>query len=276
MEIEVHASPNFNQRKAAIDMLVLHYTGMETGQAALERMCDPAAEVSAHYMVWEDGRVFQLVPEEKRAWHAGVSTWQGDEDLNSRSIGIEIVNGGHDFPLPGGVLPPYPTAQIEALIDLVQGILARWDIPAHRIVGHSDIAPARKDDPGEHFPWDRLARAGVGLWPLTRSDNPLIPADVITTGQAGERLKAIPPSLRGAGLQRGSQKGAVGRMQAMLAIIGYNLPETGVYDAQTEAVVRAFQRRWVPDLVTGNADLETLRLIGLVSTLYKISYDNAP
>ncbi|MEO0548632.1 MAG: N-acetylmuramoyl-L-alanine amidase [Pseudomonadota bacterium] len=274
MQIESVPSPNFNQRKAAIDMLVLHYTGMETGDAALQRMCDPKAEVSAHYMIREDGRIVLLVPEEKRAWHAGVSKWQGDEDLNSRSIGIEIVNGGHEFPLAGNVLPPYPKAQIEALIELVQGILTRWDIPGHRIVGHSDIAPMRKDDPGEHFPWDRLARAGIGLWPLTISDNPLIPSDVMTTGRAGERLKSAPPSLRGAGLQRGSAKGAVGRMQAMLATIGYDLPESGVYDAQTEAVVQAFQRRWVPDLVTGNADLETLRLIGMVRMLYEASYAN--
>ena len=165
MEIIASPSPNFDDRKHKVDMLVLHYTGMDSGQAALDHMCNPAAKVSSHYMVWEDGRIDQLVAEDRRAWHAGVSTWQGDDDLNSRSIGIEIVNGGHDFPLPDGSLPPYPMAQIQALIELCQRILASHDIPDSRIVGHSDIAPARKQDPGEHFPWERLARAGIGLWP---------------------------------------------------------------------------------------------------------------
>ena len=130
MDITQTPSPNFNMRKHKLDMLVLHYTGMATGEEALERMCDPAAEVSAHYMVWEDGRITQLVDEDKRAWHAGVASWQGQQDLNSRSIGIEIVNGGHDFPLPDGGLPPYPRPQIHALLDLVHDILGRHDIPA--------------------------------------------------------------------------------------------------------------------------------------------------
>ncbi|MEQ8558505.1 MAG: N-acetylmuramoyl-L-alanine amidase [Henriciella sp.] len=162
-------SPNFDDRRYPVDMLVLHYTGMETGDAALERMCDPAASVSAHYMVREGGEIVQLVEEEKRAWHAGVSKWQGDEDLNSRSIGIEIVNGGHDWRLEDGRLPPYPNAQIDSVIELSRGIIERWNIPQTRIVGHSDIAPARKQDPGEHFPWARLAQSGVGLWPLAMS-----------------------------------------------------------------------------------------------------------
>lgn len=263
MKIEARPSPNFNDRKFPIDMLVLHYTGMETGQAALDRMCDAEAQVSAHYMIWEDGRVVQLVGEDKRAWHAGVSSWRGEEDLNSRSIGIEIVNGGHDWPLAGGVLPPYPTAQIEALIELCQGILERWDIPQTRILGHSDIAPARKDDPGEHFPWDRLARAGIGLWPLSISDNPAVPPDVVTTGRL---LKE--PQMIGRGLGPGDNKKAVGRMQGMLADIGYGLEPTGVYDEATVAVVRAFQRRWVQDRVTGQADLTTLQRIGFVHIYY--------
>ena len=122
MKVDPSPSPNFNERKFPVDMLVLHYTGMASGAAALERMCDPKAEVSAHYMVWEGGLISQLVSEDKRAWHAGVSAWQGDDDLNSRSIGIEIVNGGHDVPLPDGTLPPYPDAQIAAVIPLCQGI----------------------------------------------------------------------------------------------------------------------------------------------------------
>lgn len=164
--ITYQPSPNFDDRRYPVDMLVLHYTGMQTGDAALERMCDPQASVSAHYMVREDGGVVQLVDEDKRAWHAGVSKWQGDEDLNSRSIGIEIVNGGHDWRLEDGRLPPYPDAQIEAVSALSLAIIKRWNIPQTRIVGHSDIAPVRKQDPGEHFPWAKLASEGVGLWPL--------------------------------------------------------------------------------------------------------------
>lgn len=165
MKINRLFSPNFNDRQFPLDMLVLHYTGMETGDAAIERLCDKEAGVSAHYVVRETGEILQLVDEDKRAWHAGVSSWQGDEDLNSRSIGIEIVNGGHDWPASDGSLPDYPDAQIEAVIALSKAIIARWNIPADRIVGHSDIAPARKADPGEHFPWQRLAEAGIGLWP---------------------------------------------------------------------------------------------------------------
>ena len=164
-------------------MLVFHYTGMETGQAAIDRMCDPAAEVSAHYMVWEDGRVSQLVAEDKRAWHAGVSIWRGDSDLNSRSIGIEIVNGGHDWPLPNGLLQPYPDVQIAAVIDLGKSIMTRWSIPQTRVVAHSDIAPTRKPDPGEHFPWQRLAEAGIGLWPLDAAgmtEGKVDPANALT------------------------------------------------------------------------------------------------
>ena len=253
MKVEAHPSPNFNERKHPVDMLVFHYTGMETGQQALDRMCDPEAEVSAHYMIWEDGQVVQLVGEDKRAWHAGVSSWKGQDDLNSRSIGIEIVNGGHDWPLPGDVLPPYPAPQIDALVQLTLGILDRWDIPQTRIVGHSDIAPARKDDPGEHFPWAQLARHGIGLWP----------ASLIDTAET-----ANGPNLMGRGLGPGDDKQAISRMQTMLAGIGYTLDATGTYDAATEAVVRAFQRRWLQDQVTGLADLRTLRMLGLVQPLY--------
>jgi len=257
MKIEAYPSPNFNDRKHPIDMLVFHYTGMETGQQALDRMCDPAAEVSAHYMVWEDGRVVQLVGEDKRAWHAGVSSWQGDDDLNSRSIGIEIVNGGHDWPLADDVLPPYPEVQIEAVIDLSQGIQERWSIPFNRIVGHSDIAPRRKPDPGEHFPWDRLARAGIGLWP-----QPLMNDQGVETAE---------PHLIGRGLGRGDTIEAVKRMQGTLAEIGYTLNPSGRYDEPTEAVVQAFQRRFVQDQVTGQADLRTLHMIELVQALFVVT-----
>jgi len=160
-------SPNHDDRgDAAIDMLVLHYTGMKTGPAALERLCDPASKVSAHYTVDEDGTVYAHVPEALRAWHAGVSFWAGETDINSRSIGIELINPGHDYGYRD-----FPDAQIEALITLCRGILLRHPIPSARVLGHSDVAPARKEDPGERFPWERLARAGIGLWPVSRDAN---------------------------------------------------------------------------------------------------------
>lgn len=155
-------SPNFNGRPegAPIDMLVIHYTGMPETNDALDRLCDPAAEVSAHYLIDEDGAVHVLVPEERRAWHAGVSFWRGATDINGRSIGIELSNPGHDFGYR-----PFPEAQMAALIGLAGDIVTRHSIPARNVVGHSDIAPRRKIDPGELFDWRRLAAAGVGLWP---------------------------------------------------------------------------------------------------------------
>jgi N-acetylmuramoyl-L-alanine amidase len=154
-------SPNHDDRGgASVDMLVLHYTGMPTAQAALERLCDPAAKVSAHYTLDEDGTVYAHVPESRRAWHAGVSHWAGATDINARSIGIEIVNPGHAFGYRA-----FPPEQIAALTTLCHGILLRHPIPSARVLGHSDVAPARKEDPGELFPWARLANAGIGLWP---------------------------------------------------------------------------------------------------------------
>ncbi len=227
MRVNAAPSPNFNDRDQSVDMLVLHYTGMETGQAALERMSDPAAEVSAHYMVWEDGTISQLVGEDKRAWHAGIAHWQGDSNINSRSIGVEIVNGGHDWPQKDGTLPPFPEAQIEAVIELCQGILGRWTIPHSRIVGHSDIAPTRKADPGEHFPWKRLAEAGIGLWPKEAGDEGADPDD----------------------------------FELLLSNIGYDMSVPG-------AAVKAFQRRFRPERVTGDAGETTLGLISAVHRLY--------
>ena len=157
-------SPNHDDRgNAAIDMLVLHYTGMKTAQAALERLCDPAAKVSSHYTIDEDGTVYVHVPEARRAWHAGVSSWAGATDINARSIGIELVNPGHEYGYRD-----FPDDQIAALITLCHGILLRHPIPSARVLAHSDVAPARKEDPGERFPWERLARAGIGLWPVSR------------------------------------------------------------------------------------------------------------
>lgn len=159
-----HPSPNFGPRvgNGPIDMLVLHYTELETTQVSLERLCDPAAEVSAHYLIDEDGQVFRLVDEQHRAWHAGLSYWRGITDVNSRSIGVELQNRGHD-----GGLPEFAEPQIHSLIDLCAGILERHPIPPVGILGHSDIAPDRKKDPGEKFPWQRLANAGIGVFPST-------------------------------------------------------------------------------------------------------------
>ena len=233
-------SPNFNERLHPLDMLVLHYTGMKDGPSALARMRDPVSQVSAHYMVEEDGSVFALVAEDKRAWQAGRSCWRGEEDLNSRSIGVEVVNGGHEFGLP-----PYPDVQIDAVIALCRGILSRWPIPQNRIVAHSDIAPERKEDPGERFPWKRLAEAGVGLWPTLEDDAQLAPV----------------------GLRRGDRGPNVISLQHNLSIIGYRLDPSGRFDAPTEAVVRAFQRRWRPTSVTGHGDVATVLWVEAVAKL---------
>jgi N-acetylmuramoyl-L-alanine amidase len=152
-------SPNFAPRESRVDHLVLHYTGMKTAQAAIDLLCSPAAEVSAHYVVDEDGAITQLVHEHHRAWHAGISSWRGKSGLNDASIGIEIVNPGHEWGYRA-----FPEPQIQAVIGLCHGILSRHPIPAHNIVAHSDIAPNRKRDPGELFPWPRLAASGIGLW----------------------------------------------------------------------------------------------------------------
>ena len=234
-------SANFNERLHPLDMLVLHYTGMKDGPSALARMQeDKEPRVSAHYMVEEDGRVFALVPEDKRAWQAGRSWWRGDEDLNSRSIGIEIVNPGHEWGYR-----PFPEAQIAAVLELCQGILARWPIPQNRIVAHSDIAPDRKEDPGELFPWKRFAEAGIGLWPEPQRPEPWMMHGA-AMGDAGVTVE---------GLQRD------------LATIGYRINVTGVFDDATAAVVRAFQRRWRPMRVNGEGDVDTIVLANSVAAL---------
>jgi N-acetylmuramoyl-L-alanine amidase len=161
MQIRDRPSPNQDDRGgAAIDMLVLHYTGMASAEAALSRLCDPTAKVSAHYTIGEDGVVYAHVPEARRAWHAGLSFWAGVRNINACSIGVELVNPGHEYGYRA-----FPRAQIAALKNLCQGILSRHAIPAGRVLGHSDVAPARKEDPGELFAWEELADAGIGLWP---------------------------------------------------------------------------------------------------------------
>lgn len=161
-------SPNFGRRPAGskIDIIVLHYTGMQSAADALDRMCDPASEVSAHYMIDEDGAVYRLVAEELRSWHAGVSSWAGATDINDRSIGIELVNPGHEFGYR-----EFPDPQMAALANLAREIVGRHVIPAHRVLAHSDVAPTRKSDPGELFDWRRLAESGIGIW----SDEAAVP-----------------------------------------------------------------------------------------------------
>jgi N-acetylmuramoyl-L-alanine amidase len=228
-------SPNFDARKAPPDTLVLHYTGMQTGEAALARLRDPEAKVSSHYLVEEDGRVFRLVAEERRAWHAGVSFWKGRDDLNSASVGIEIVNPGHEFGYRA-----FPDSQIAAVIALVADIRGRWTLDDDRIIGHSDVAPDRKDDPGELFPWKRLAEAGHGLW-------------------------IEPPAAPGAPLGEGADGVGVFALQAGLTRLGYDCAPSGQFDAHTTAVVRAFQRHWVQTRFDGVADGDTrARLMGLL------------
>jgi len=163
-------SPNFGPRTAAVNILLLHYTGMPTAEMALERLTDPASQVSCHWLIDEDGTIHRLVAEDMRAWHAGKSYWAGERDINGRSIGIELVNPGHEWGYR-----PFPPAQMAALAELAAGILARHAIPATRVLAHSDVAPERKQDPGELFDWAWLARHGIGLWPAV--DAPARPVD---------------------------------------------------------------------------------------------------
>lgn len=228
---KVFPSPNHGERKDGRrpNLLVLHYTGMPDEGEALQWLCNPVSQVSAHYFVFSDGRVLQLVPEGRRAWHAGVSYWDGEADINSGSIGIEIANPGH----PGG-LPPFPDQQIEGVAALAQDIVTRWRIPATGVLAHSDVAPGRKLDPGEAFPWRRLHAAGVGHW---------VPPASIQDGRF---------------FARGDQGMPIEALQAMLGMYGYGLKITGVFDENTEKVVAAFQRHFRPERVDGVADASTI------------------
>jgi N-acetylmuramoyl-L-alanine amidase len=231
--IEDRASPNHSERmEEPVDILLLHYTGMPDDEQALAWLCYPKSKVSSHYFVHKDGRVTSLVPEERRAWHAGEARWGTSTDINSRSIGIEIANGGH----PGG-LPEYPDAQIEALITLCGGIVGRHPIPPHRVLAHSDVSPGRKLDPGERFPWSRLAAAGVGHF--------------------------VEPAPIGDGrfFQKGDRGAPIEALQAMLALYGYGIEVTGDFDQRTEDVVAAFQRHFRQSRVDGIADRSTVETL---------------
>jgi N-acetylmuramoyl-L-alanine amidase len=228
-------SPNFDARTAPPDMIVMHYTGMKTGEEALARLRDPEARVSSHYLVEEDGRVFSLVAEERRAWHAGRGSWRGETNCNAVSIGIEIVNPGHEFGYR-----PFPEAQIAAVTALTSEIRGRWQVPDNRIIGHSDLAPARKQDPGELFPWKRLAEAGHGLW----AEADPAPGEPLAEGDEGVGVFAL---------------------QAGLTRLGYDCAPSGKFDQNTREVVMAFQRHWVQSRFDGVADgLTRARLMAVI------------
>lgn len=231
-------SPNFGDRRGvdAPDMIILHYTGMPTEQGAIDWLCAAESEVSSHYVVNMDGAIYQLVPERLRAWHAGKSHWKGESDINSRSVGIEIANPGHP------ALPDFPDRQIEAVTALCRDIASRWSIPSERVLAHSDVAPVRKIDPGERFPWSALHQNGVGHW---------VPPAPIAGGRFFQLGDAGPP---------------VEALQSMLALYGYGVPVSGEYCERTKGVVEAFQRHFRPEKVDGVADVSTLatlhRLLG--------------
>lgn len=227
----VRPSPNFGPRKdvSKPQFIILHYTGMENGEAAETMLLSENSQVSAHYVVREDGTVVQMVSETMRAWHAGESQWQSITDINSHSIGIEIVNCGDlkNF-------PEFPQAQIAALIELCKDIIGRYDIAARNVLGHSDIAPQRKTDPGQSFPWQTLFQNGIGHW---IAPTPIMGGPSITRGQSGMPVEAY---------------------QSMLAVYGYHLQLTAIYDAQTEWVTKAFQRHFRPQKIDGVADFSTI------------------
>jgi N-acetylmuramoyl-L-alanine amidase len=228
---DVSPSPNFDERKNGRppDMILLHYTGMQTGEAALQQLTKAASKVSSHYVVFENGRIVQCVPEDKRAWHAGESSWAGETDINSCSIGIEIANPGHEH----GYLD-FPKRQIAATTALCRSILTRNTVPPVRVLAHSDIAPARKQDPGERFPWRTLYDSGVGHWvrpaPINES------SVLVALGDSGEAVTAF---------------------QEMLAEYGYGIATSGIYDSATHAVVTAFQRHFRPERADGVCDEST-------------------
>jgi N-acetylmuramoyl-L-alanine amidase len=218
MDVIDAPSPNHDERPpgGAVDMLVLHYTGMRDGGAALARLRDPAARVSAHYLIEEDGRVFRLVDEDRRAWHAGISCWAGERDINGVSIGIELVNPGHEFGYRA-----FPDAQMAALAELCRGLLERHPVPPARIVGHADVAPARKQDPGELFDWAALAAAGIGLWPMAVDEY-----------------------------------APVANVPHALSSFGYDVAGAGL-----SACAVAFQRHWRPARIDGAFDTECRHIL---------------
>lgn len=239
---DIRVSPNFGPRRQGRkpSILLLHYTGMESGKAAEDWLCNPSSEVSCHYIVHEDGRIVQMIREAERAWHAGAGSWQGNPDINSASIGVEIVNPGHEIGYRD-----FPDVQINAVVDLCGSIVERHKILPEMVLAHSDTAPGRKVDPGEKFPWSRLHAAGVGHYV---EPEPMV--------EGGEQMS------------NGDSGEAVERLQSMLALYGYGLEITGAFDDRTKRVVEAFQRHFRPARVDGFADPSTvLTLRKLLQTL---------
>ncbi len=232
------ASPNHDSRPqdTRIDMLLLHYTGMETAADALRRLTDPEAKVSAHYVIDEDGTVIRMVEESRRAWHAGEAAWGGETDINSCSIGIELVNPGHEFGYR-----PYTEPQMTELEILAARLVSRYEIPPGRVLGHSDVAPTRKADPGELFDWERLAKAGVGIWPSEINDR----------AQWTE-------------LNLGDKGAGVAKLQADLSRFGYQVDVSGSYGGPTTVAVSAFQRHYRPGKIDGIADHNTRATLAAV------------
>ena len=232
----VRPSPNFNARRGGRDgeprkpdILLLHYTAMQSAREAIEWLASEESQVSCHYLVDENGIVTQLVPEAERAWHAGASFWKGETDINSASVGIEIANPGHDFGSP-----PFPGSQIMAVIRLCRDIIARHGIAPERVLAHSDVAPMRKRDPGEWFPWKTLHEKGVGHWV---EPAPVAGGRYFHPGDAGPPVEAL---------------------QTMLALYGYDCETDGTYGTKTAAAVTAFQRHFRPERVDGIADVSTI------------------
>ena len=228
---EVRPSPNHNERQggARPDIILLHYTGMRDPQAAINLLRTPASEASAHYVVLEDGYIIQLVAEERRAWHAGASSWAGETNVNSRSIGIEIANPGHDHGYPD-----FPKRQVAAVTALCRSILTRHKIRADRVLAHSDVAPARKQDPGEKFPWRVLAESRIGIWVKPA---PISQGQIYVLGETDPGIEAT---------------------QTLLADYGYGVTPNGYMDGTTRDAVAAFQRHFRPARVDGVLDTSTV------------------
>jgi N-acetylmuramoyl-L-alanine amidase len=230
----IRPSPNFGTRKdgKAISAIVLHYTGMVSGKAAEDWLCNDDSEVSSHYLVHEDGHIVQMVAEADRAWHAGKSYWKGEHDLNSISVGIEIVNPGHVLGYRA-----FPTRQINAVIRLCRGVILRHQIAPNMVLAHSDIAPGRKIDPGELFPWDRLAANGMGHYVEAQ---PIRGGRFFALGDKGQPVEAL---------------------QSMLALFGFDMPVNGVFDTLTQKNVTAFQRHHRREKIDGIADASTIKTL---------------
>ena len=228
-----YPSPNFNDRppNTKIDILVLHYTGMPTSLDALNHMCNPKSRVSSHYMVDMDGEIYQLVSEQNRAWHAGISCWRGNSNINDRSIGIELENPGHEFGYQR-----FPDKQIDSLIELAKEIINRHSIPARNVIGHSDISPSRKKDPGELFDWHKLASHGIGCWPFLKT----------SAQNCDDSIKNFTEALKK---------------------YGYEVSDL-------TATTRAFQSHFMPNSLGEGPNIETYKLLqDLINTVEQENYD---